>query len=86
MNKTEITIESMLDSISDQINPFVEFIYENEVTFLKYFVPLEYTIGLIGVWFSENTIKYQFVLDSGQHIVHEIKYQEFIEWINSLIP
>lgn len=58
-------------------------IFDHEETFMKQFTKM--SGELIHVRFSSNTIEYVFIVDSGQHCVNGITWEDFIEWHTSTV-
>ncbi len=72
-----------LQEVCNQLDPYLEFIYEHEIKFLD-----KFTINgddLVEITFSLESFKFVYILDSGQHIVDEKPLFELVEWANEII-
>lgn len=67
----------------NEIGKELDFIFGNEKNFIDIFCKGE-IYDLIGVYFSDETIKVYYILECGQHITDSFKIEEYIEWKNKI--
>jgi len=62
------------------LNKLERFVFQNINSFLKVFAPRQNIMELLDVWFNSTSIKFYYVLESGQHITDEIALDTFMKW------
>lgn len=71
--------------ILDSLSLIESTVFDNEDSFLDKFAPnADILMGLCGIYFNQETVKYYYILGCGQHIVDSIKIGEFMEWLETL--
>jgi hypothetical protein len=72
-----------IDYPTDVLNRLSEIVFDNSGTFIEKFCKGD-VMDLYSVSFSESSVKFYFVLDSGQHISDSITIDEFIGFTDML--
>lgn len=72
-------------SILQSLSQIASTVYDNEDLFMEKFAKYGDTLmGLNGIYFGSETIKFNYILECGQHIGDSIKIGEFVEWLGTL--
>jgi len=61
-------------------------VYSNESNFIRLALKLNQETflcgwGLKGIWFSENSVRVEYVLEDGQHVVDTLPMEDFKKWL-----
>lgn len=75
-------MEQKLTDVCNQLEPFLDIIYDNANLFLDTFAPD--ANDLIQVHFSLTHFKFVVVLFGGQHIVDEKPLIKLEKWLNTI--
>lgn len=78
-------MKNLIEIIED-LNPYFDIIYDNEESFLNEFAQFEFAfgVGLIEVSFGDSSVKFVYVMDSGASIAYDVKFDDFIKWVNKI--
>ena len=69
-----------MNDLIQQLKSLEDFVDENEKSFLNHFVTTDTLLGLNGIWFGAENIRYYYIAWEGMHIVDTISWDEFNEW------
>jgi hypothetical protein len=69
-------IIEQLKRLEDQVNA-------REESFLKHFVTGDTILGLNGIWFGSENIRFYYIAWEGMHVVDTITWAEFNEWLEN---
>lgn len=85
LEKNNMIDPKLCKNIIDSLSSVRDIVQSNEDTFMDKFAPHADTLmGLCGVYFSPEIVKFYYILESGKHIVDSIKIEEFMEWLGTL--
>ena len=61
------------------------FVSNHEDSFLEDFAKGQKTMmGVVGIWFNSENVKFNYILDSGQHMTDSITNTEFKKFIEKI--
>ena len=72
-------LETEIEPITYDVVNWEEFIFNSERDFLKKFA--HKANDLIGVWFSSESVKINYLLECGQTISDSVDILEFLDWM-----
>ena len=76
---------SLYKDIIQSLSLIESTVYDNEDSFMERFAKYGDTLmGLTGIHFGSEYIKFHYILQCGQHIADGIKIEEFFEWLGTL--
>jgi hypothetical protein len=70
-----------MDTIITQLKKLEDLVFERESSFIVRFVMEDPLLGLNGIWFGAENIKFYFVTYEGTHITNQITWEEFNNWL-----
>ena len=73
-----------MSDLLKQIKDLEDIVNNHEESFLKYFVTGDTILGLNGIWFGSENIRFYYIAWEGMHIVETIKWEEFNKWLKRI--
>ena len=72
-----------LHQIMKDIQPYIDFIFEHEDEFMKYFCSPGAT-DVVSMSFGNDELQFTFIKESGQHIQDTITTDNFVSWMRKV--
>jgi hypothetical protein len=67
----------------EQLKKLEDSVLEREESFLKHFVTGDTLLGLNGIWFGSENIRFYYIAWEGTHVVEIISWEEFNKWLGN---
>lgn len=72
-----------MNPLISQLKDLEDAVIAREKSFIARFVMEDPLLGLNGIWFGAENIKFYFVTYEGTHITNQITWDEFNNWLEN---
>ena len=72
-----------MNSLISQLKDLEDTVIAREKSFIARFVMEDPLLGLNGIWFGAENIKFYYVTYEGAHITDQINWVDFNDWLEN---